>query len=648
VLDEDTKPAEASVEAAEPARPDAARKKQTRTAIWATTGVGVALAIVFFPAFFIGFELYDDEGAHLSIMKQFLQHGSLYNHTGAAYGPFLYSFVGAAYRLTGQLPNLTNGRFWVLGITVLETAVLGATVFKITRNVFCSVLCQVASFLLLAPVSGIQSLHPGPVLVLCLSVIAYALVSYSMDRRNVMLVVAGVGVGAMVLMKVNVGLLAATAIIAAWIVGNEKFSKTFQVLVGAGALIVPFVLVSQRIAQTPSVAFAALVSLSLLATGATAVVDRVSLSGRGLVKMLWGLLGVGVAAVIWPLLTGTSPTDLARGVLLAPLGQVDHLARPPDQAYLNYQWFFVLVTLVVAVAALTRRRSADEPKLFGSTVLPHLALALAGLWIFGLVLIGSFGSWLPLIAIVPALAWMSDAPPSTRLALRFLTPLAILQILHAYPVEGAQAAWGSALAFVPCSIAFATGLARLDAWRRLRTSARVLCLAALCAVLVLAYQPNVGEITTFWPVSLWRTYQKSTPIDLPGARLIRVSPSTAATLDALTTQIRKHCDTFYSAPGVDSLYFFTGIAPPTGMLRNWPGAHTAPEQQQIASQLAAAHAAGKRVCIVRNILTARSWLKSSYGKGPLGKALAPYNRGVAVVKPFTISVRGDAAGATAP
>ena len=41
-----------------------------------------------------------DEGFFLAILRQFLRHGSLYDQTRTAYGPFYFSFMGAIYRIT--------------------------------------------------------------------------------------------------------------------------------------------------------------------------------------------------------------------------------------------------------------------------------------------------------------------------------------------------------------------------------------------------------------------------------------------------------------------------------------------------------------------------------------------------------------------
>jgi hypothetical protein len=125
---------------------------------------------------------------------------------------------------------------------------------------------------------------------------------------------------------------------------------------------------------------------------------------------------------------------------------------------------------------------------------------------------------------------------------------------------------------------------------------------------------------------------------LPGARWVRVGSAQAANLKHLTTVVRRDCDTFYSAPGFDSLYIFTGLPTPTGLLANWPGVLSDKEQRELVGDLTRARLSGKRLCIVRDLRRQKQWLESSYGEGPLGRGLAAYKRQIAHVGTYSISV----------
>jgi hypothetical protein len=145
-----------------------------------------------------------------------------------------------------------------------------------------------------------------------------------------------------------------------------------------------------------------------------------------------------------------------------------------------------------------------------------------------------------------------------------------------------------------------------------------------------------------WPVKAWHDYTAATPLDLPGAGLIRVNKSVAKKLHLLTQAVRKNCDTFYSIPGFDVLYFYTQLPEPTGQLASWPGVLNVREQRDIAYQLRALERKHSRVCIVRNERRYRGFTQSSYATGPLGKVVAPFRRPVAKIEEYTVLRYGRA------
>jgi hypothetical protein len=404
----------------------------------------------------------------------------------------------------------------------------------------------------------------------------------------------------------------------------------WRVIAATGGVLLPFVLMYQRLYIISIAQFAFLVSLSLFLAYAPMHVDVIALPRRALLVVAGAAVATMAASVAWPYASGTGPTDLVKGVFFRPLGQVDWLAF--EQA-VNFQWLALVVTVVVIWAVLVRPHG-DEARPFTIGWLPHAALGAAGLWVLGIATIGSgsgaFLAWLPAIVLVPGLALISRAPPEMRLVLRFLVPVAILQILHAYPVPGTQRAWGLVVMCVPCVIAIAIAEKRLPSWRRASPRLRPIAVGALAALLTL------GVATS--PVSAWYGYTKLTPLDLPGARLVRVTPQFALDLQRLAAVVRKRCDTFYSAPGLDSLYIYTNLPAPTGLLSNWPGALSIDEQRELASQLTKADEGGNRVCIVRDLKRQRLWL-AHYGRGPLGKALARYRLRLALVGRYSVSIR---------
>lgn len=611
-------------------------RRRTWNAVVASFVLGAVMPLVFFPLAFNTLRTFDDEGFFVTSVQRFLDHGSLYNHTKSAYGPFYFTTVGLFYKLTGLDPTPSNARLVSLLLVTVTAALFGAAVWRVTQNLLFMGLCQVLTFVLLVRSLRSAALHPALWSVLALAVLCYALCSYAVRPRPALLLVAGGAVGAALMSKVNVGLFAAAAVVVAFAVGNMQVPRAWRGVVACGIVALPFVLMSQRLYRASTMEFALVVGLAVLTTTAALWADVVSLSPRALLSPLIAVAAIVLLSSLWPLASGTSPAALVRGVVVRPLRQVDVFEAP---ASVPLSWIPIVLALTVAFVAVAYRGRVLEIPRWWRSGLGGALLAAAAVWAIGLALLPAgtaFGGWLPVVGALPALAFMSTVESSLRLALRFVVPLAVLQSLHAYPVAGEQRYWATVTIFVPVVIALSAGLGRLDVWRAAGRASRAVVVAATAALFVVA----IGSS----PQTLWHDYLDSRPLGLPGTRLIRTNAVTARTIQRLTNIVRTDCDTFYSAPGFDSLYVYTRLPTPTGLLSNFPGALTTSEQQELASQLAALQAGGKRVCVVSDSTRIGQW-RSAYGNGPLGRVLGSYRQEVGHSGPFTVSVHGLPGGA---
>jgi hypothetical protein len=608
------------------------------------SGLGLFLSVAFIPQLFSYVLPYDDEGYFLVTIRQFLHHGSLYVHTlGTSYGPFYWSFIGLIYRLTGHNPTPDSGRLLVLAFTTLSSGMFAAAVWRVTRSLLISILCQVTTFCGLILVAGKEPISPGSTIVLLLSILVYALASYSVKQRNSLLVIAGVATGALTMTKVNIGIFAVAGLAVALIVGNSAYPRWFRSTIAAGAVLLPFVLTFQRISEPGIATFAFLVGVSMLGTCAVMSVEEISLPPRGLIATVSGFGVIVIVSLLWPLLSGSSPSALFTAVFIQPLRQVNILT---DLPVVGIQWFAILLTALVVIAVSARRIGVDQllpPK----SPIRYLALSAGALFVLGLGIetFGTsrpFGAWLPAIVLLPALALIADVPQRIRLALRLIVPIAILQALHAYPVAGSQVEWATVVMFVPCAIALAAGMDGLRIWREASLALRGFAVGSLCVVIALT--------AGLWPVSVWATYSNGLlPLDLPGATLIRVAPQFGLELQLLTRVLQKNCDTFYSVPGLDSLYIYSDLPTPTGQLANWPGALTDPQEQEVVSELSHLQATGQRVCIVRYFTSPHyAWNPGgSEANRPIGRFIRQYQRVIAIVgQPssyvrYSVSMKGS-------
>ena len=235
-------------------------RRRPLIAAGALGAMGVLLGGIYFPLLFSRFQLYDDEGVFLVSLRQLLHHhGSLYAGIWAdKYGPFYYLFASSLYRVIGQQPSLENGRWIVLIITTATAALFGAAVWRVTKNLACSILCEVASFLILVGSAGNEPMHPGSLAVLLVALVAYSLSSYAVTRRGVWLFVLGGATGAVLTTKINVGLFVVVAVVTVFVAGNRITPRRIRLAVLALAAVAPFVIMYQRLSAVWPAPFALL------------------------------------------------------------------------------------------------------------------------------------------------------------------------------------------------------------------------------------------------------------------------------------------------------------------------------------------------------------------------------------------------------
>ncbi len=567
----------------------------------AIAALGAILAVAYFPELFNRLVTYDDEGYLLVTIRNFLEHGSLYEKTFSQYGPFYYLVMTPLYWLTGKQPTLDNGRLIVLVFTSLSSGLFAAGVWRLTRSLPWALLCQVGTFLLLVSVHGAEPMHPGSLIAVLLSVLVFSLCSYADSGRSSTLAFVGAAVGALLMTKVNVGLLAIGALTLAFVIGNRSIRPRLQAVLLAAALVSPFALVYKNLDRSWALSLALMVSLALLELGTLSLTaDTVSVSRRALRAGGTGFLGAVLASIALPVATGTSIGGLIDGVLVEPLRLADINVIVSS---LSFEWDVIVPTVALLAFAVYWRRLAVQSVPPGSRFpWPHAVLVGVTLWMFlsGIGELGDFGAWLLPVALLPALASTADVRPEVRLALRLLVSLAILQALHAYPVAGSQVAWATVTLAVPCTIVLAVGFERIIPRWEVRRVANWVVVTVLSFVLMLAM--------SLWPVDVWADYRDQQPLGLAGASLLRLDPVAPSVgglwpeeVRGVAASLRASCDAVWSYPhALGSFYIFTDLESPSGLFVNlWPKLLDRDQKRRVVRSLSTAEDEGRRVCIIR-------------------------------------------------
>jgi hypothetical protein len=378
---------------------------------------------------------------------------------------------------------------------------------------------------------------------------------------------------------------------------------------------------SQHIWETWADSFAILVIGSIVGMFVLASIDPLTVRRWSLVPVVSGAAVAVLCSFAFPILTGTPLSDVVDGVFIRPLKFSSGFTVP---AAVSFDWLWLVLT-VVGIGAAIAFRSFSPEKVQAQASWTHATLAALALWILGLGIV-TLAGWLPILVVLPALAFCCNASESIRLALRLTVVLAALQILVAYPVAGSQIAWGSVAMVVPCGIALAVGIDYSRIWREAGLWIRGGATAFVCVAILVASHGL--------PAGAWKGYVDSPAFGLPGTGLMRVDPSVAATIQGAARQLRKHCDTFYGVPDLNSFYIFSGLPAITGMVANGtPDALTPDQQRLVIDEFQQKESAGERVCILRDGTV------TTLAPGPLTNVLNLYTKTVATVGNYTISRR---------
>jgi hypothetical protein len=499
------------------------------------------------------FMIHDDEGYVLIGLKNFSEHGRLYDGVFTQYGPVPFLYYDGWHRLLDWPVTNLFGRTFTLLHWVVAAFASGLIAWRLSQRYWTALFTLVAVFGYLWQMTW-EPPHPGGLIALVTAVsLSAAIEALSRGRTALATFVLGLAGAALLLTKINVGLLWICSAGAFLLLGTARRGAW---LAGAGLAVLPFILMRPLLSESWALNLAVMFALSgatvcALVTTETSPVIR----PRDWLAAAGGFAGLAAVIIVAILARGTSLRGLLNGVLLDPL-------RHPLNFHFGFPWppiaWLTLGTAVVVTGLWLGRPDIRS----------RLAVGVAGL---RLVALGGF-AW-------HAQTWLTvhSAPGLISLALP-LTPLFLLplgevpagdrrrpaaallalvglgQVLHAYPVAGTQMAWGSFL-LLPL---FISGLAEAAALlvRRMQRSWPELAVVAIA----------LG--TAGWQTNLlfnqgWQRWSTSDPLGLPGAESLRPMENVRYALRILTANAGLHADLLYSRPGMFSFNLWSGVPTPT-------------------------------------------------------------------------------------
>jgi hypothetical protein len=509
---------------------------------------------------FTTFMVYDDEGYVLYSLRNYGEHGRLYDAVFSQYGPFFFAFYDAIHRVLGFAWTSTNGRLLTLVHWVLTAAFCGALTWRQTRSLAATAFVYVGVFTAIW-IMIYEPSHPGGAIGCFVALAAWLGSRRDPGTHGGTAVALGALGAALALTKINVGAFMLFSGFG-WLVLRQE-SKSWRTVGGAALtlwlLAMPWILMAKKLDEGAAMTFAAFNNLAVLGLMAVIMSQPAGerAGRRSLGAFLAGAAGLTLLTVAVTLLRGSTPFGILSGVLLDPLNQPNVYSFAVD--WQPWAWPVNLGALAVAVWAA--RRPGDA--LAAKVVVGVRFLAAAGfvLAIVQVILVRglagfamSYGVGLAGVCALP-LRRDADGEQDARVR-QWLALVLVLQSLHAYPVAGSQLNWATFLWVPLLALAVRDAFLALPAGTAERT-ARVALLGAAGAWAIAGYMTyrlaDIGQAKR----------SLGEPLALPGAERIQPADDTAFGLRIMAENAKAHTDLLYSLPGLYSFNLWTGLPTPT-------------------------------------------------------------------------------------
>jgi len=484
--------------------------------------------------------VYDDEGYVLWSLHNYFQEGGLYTKVYSQYGPFLYAFYHGIHSLFGIAFDNETGRLLTLAYWLGASGLAGLFTWRQTKSSFAGLTAIALSFASLLIMIN-EPIHPGGLLAVLAAIGA----------------VGGACGGAMLLTKINVGafFLISTGSWFAIHWAKSNGSRALLWFTAGGSILLPLWLMN-KLWPEPWVAVFAL-SFTSAALGLLLLIQqqhRPTITSRAIFILGASTASTGLLILgsVWA--QGTDLATLWHGIVIAPLGQPIAYAHAVDWPGITP--IIIIIMLGLALIAHTKRPAWINP-----------TIAISRIMVAGWLLVLTFSSLdnsLTFFSFKFGLpfAWLMTLPireglsPALRSARLWLAWVFIWQTLHAYPVAGSQMGWGAFL-WMPLAAtgiheAIQYGTEHFPKWRRGLTGT----ISTAATITILSIVWNLGHVS-------YLRFQNSEPLQLDGAKSLRLNDDITLIYRIFAKNIRAHGDTLYSYPGLYSLNIWTERPTPT-------------------------------------------------------------------------------------
>jgi hypothetical protein len=565
------------------------------------------------------FAAFDDEGYYLLALQALAHHHALYTHVYGTYGPayyliFLAAFSGFHLPFSADAARLITVVFWAI-LCLLSGFVLWCT----CRSIALAVAAVFVGYSWLVVIGTTGELYPAlPFIPLQLGLVIA--VPHAVARRNpTWLLACGVVIGTILMIKVNIGVftLAGIGVAIGAGIGGLRVPRWIWWTTCALAIAIPPVLLSALIRDPWVQEYLAGSEAAILALLVSARLTwRPDASGPSVFRTALYLTGGGLAACVGYVVAvahaGTSAAAILRYTFIAPLNQT-HAFIAPVPIDASATGAMILAALYVSMLVLRCHRAANDER---SSKRLMVALALTKIAAGSVIILWGINGNFPLGPAFGA-AWMglagfsnrADASSqSRRWVIWLVVTFGVFQQLQMYPVAGVQIGSGTiwfglaglimvddGLRILALSPSHVSGSGTLAWVTRMRWAAIARVTAAVVVAATVGLQAQV---------TLAASAHDTVSLGLRGSSWIHLTPPDVQTLESVTDYLQLNCSTFISAPGVDSLYTWSGEREPLGLLvDDWMYSVSAAGQRAVIQTLRSQ----RRVCAVVNPALIQFW-----------------------------------------
>jgi hypothetical protein len=562
-----------------------------------------------------GFSYWDDEGALMVTVKQYLGGLKLYNQISVGYGPVYYFYNWALRTLTATAVTHDVVRMSSLLPWLLSAFVSAWIVFRLTDSLVLSSAAHLLVFSTLCFFCN-EPGHPQELCILLLVCLPAAGILVSIPRCHLSgIILLGMLVAALVLIKVNIGTFAFLATSLAIVAHSPKtkLSRLAFIALGVACVSVPAVLMKAHLGDPSARLFAVLVTVSMMAV--LLVLFRMPRSccfpfRDSLVTSIAFVLTF-TAIVLVLKAQGISLTRVLHALLLDSLSHYVFRGSWYIPIPFARGWYFCIVSGLLMAGYLSysalKREGMESYLAVLKLVLAFLTVVLLLCEVLLMLFFSKFGpsQLVPpfLFFVLPPFCWLvlygppdEDSKPQTfpRTLLCIVT---VLQTLYAYPIAGSQFVFVQVLPVIVAMICLSDYLA----WQQKRMgSLSPILMGAATPVLLLCVATSYVAIARI----VIKRYDSLPSLQLPGSVRIHVEEAQARDYRWLVRELDDHCDIFVGLPELPSLHVWTGKDPLEGMeMDDWM--LDTSDQQQLA--LATVLSGHPNACAIYNPDLVRFW-----------------------------------------